>query len=196
VRVLGFLDLGFRNVYNRVRDVKTPDDLKGLKIRVVPAPSYIAAYKALGVNTTPMAYTEVYQALGQGAIDGGEATAKQMVADRLMEVSKYYSFTRVTYNPIALLVSPRLFDGLSAADKELVQQAAKEALAYHSIVSRRMDQEAVVAMRQKGLIVSEPDTTPFERLLKPAVWEKLKGDIPNGTEVLTRLSAALEAASK
>ena len=87
VRSLGFLDYGFRHVYNRRRPVEAPEDLAGLKLRVLQNATYLAAYSALGVQATPMNYGEVYSALQQGVIDGGEANAIGFVSSRLYEVA-------------------------------------------------------------------------------------------------------------
>mgnify|MGYP001823545042 CR=1 FL=1 len=73
IRSLGFLDYGFRHVYNRKRPINEPDDLSGLKLRVLQSRTYISAYEEFGVQATPMNYGEVYSAMQQGVIDGGEA---------------------------------------------------------------------------------------------------------------------------
>ena len=99
VRSLGFLDYGFRHVYNKRQAVETPSDLAGLKLRVLQNATYLAAYSALGVQATPMNYGEVYSALQQGVIEGGEANAIGFVSSRLHEVAKFYSFTSITYKP-------------------------------------------------------------------------------------------------
>ncbi|MBM3790165.1 MAG: TRAP transporter substrate-binding protein, partial [Acidobacteria bacterium] len=95
VRVLGFLEYGFRHVYNRRRPIRTPGDLAGLKLRVLQNSTYLRAYDALGVQATPMAYGEVYSALQQGVIDGGEANVIGYMADRFYEVAPNFSFTAV-----------------------------------------------------------------------------------------------------
>ena len=113
VRSLGFLDYGFRHVYNKRRSVEVPEDLAGLKLRVLQNATYLAAYSALGVQATPMNYGEVYSALQQGVIDGGEANAIGFVSSRLHEVARFYSFTSITYNPITLLVNEPFYAGAS-----------------------------------------------------------------------------------
>lgn len=194
VKPLGFLDYGFRHVYNRVRAIEKPDDLRGLKLRVLPAPGYVTAYEAFGVKSTPMAYPEVYQALQQGVIDGGEATPKQMVNDRLMEVARFFSFTSITYNPIVLLTNDRFYRELPADVRQALDEAAREALAFHSRLSRKMDEEMVDTMKKAGLRVNEPPLEPFVRVVKPAVWDRLQREIPSGRENVERLLRAVEAA--
>ena len=120
VRSLGFLDYGFRHVYNRRGPVEAPGDLAGLKLRVLQNATYLAAYSALGVQATPMNYGEVYSALQQGVIDGGEANAIGFVSSRLYEVAKFYSFTSITYNPITLLVNEPFYRSLPPDIRETV----------------------------------------------------------------------------
>lgn len=194
VKPLGFIDYGFRHVYNRTKAVEKPEDLKGLKLRVLVTPAYVAAYEAFGVKSTPMAYGEVYQAMQQGVIDGGEATPKQMVNDKLMEVAKFFSFTSITYNPIVVVTGDKFYQGLSADLKKAVDESAKEALAYHSQLSRKMDTEMVDAMKKAGVKVSEPALEPFMKVVKPSIWDKLQNDIPDGKQNVERLLKALEAA--
>ena len=123
VRSLGFLDYGFRHVYNRRRPVEAPEDLAGLKLRVLQNATYLAAYSALGVQATPMNYGEVYSALQQGVIDGGEANAIGFVSSRLYEVARFYSFTSITYNPITLLVNEPFYRALPPDIRETVDRS-------------------------------------------------------------------------
>lgn len=194
VKPLGFMDYGFRHVYNRLKPIEKPDDLKGLKLRVLQTPAYVAAYEAFGVKATPMAYTEVYQALQQGVIDGGEATPKQMVADKLMEVGKFFSFTSITYNPLVVITNDKFYQGLPADIRKAVDEASRESLAYHSQVSRKMDEEMVDTMKKGGVKINEPALEPFVKVVKPSVWEKLEKDIPDGKQNIERMLKALEAA--
>jgi C4-dicarboxylate-binding protein DctP len=196
VKPLGFLDYGFRHVYNRVRAIEKPEDLKGIKLRVLPAPGYVTAYEAFGVKSTPMAYTEVYQALQQGVIDGGEATPKQVVNDKLMEVAKYFSLTSITYNPIVLLTNDAFYQSLPEGIRKSLDEATREALAFHSQLSRKMDEDMLGVIKQAGVKVNEPKLEPFVKLVKPAVWDKLQADIPNGKQNVERLLKAVEAAKQ
>lgn len=193
VKPLGFIDFGFRHVANRLRPIEKPEDLKGLKLRVLPAPGYVTAYEAFGVKPTPMAYPEVYQALQQGVIDGLETSPKLMVSDKMMEVARYFSFTSITYNPIVLLTGDKFYQDLPADIKKAIDESTKEAVAFHSQLARKLDQENVGVMKRAGVKVSEPDLTPFIKAVKPSVWDKLQGEIPNGKQNVERLLKALEA---
>ena len=187
VRSLGFLDYGFRHVYNRRRPVETPGDLAGLKLRVLQNATYLAAYSALGVQATPMNYGEVYSALQQGVIDGGEANAIGFVSSRLYEVARFYSFTSITYNPITLLVNEPFYRGLPEDVRETVDRSAADALAYQSEVARRMEADAIEQMRAAGVEISRPDLAPLAPPVRPRIWNELADRLPDGEALIARL---------
>ncbi|MCU0563134.1 MAG: TRAP transporter substrate-binding protein [Desulfobacterales bacterium] len=193
VRSLGFLDYGFRQVYNKTRPINTPEDLKGLKLRVLENPSYIATYSALGVKATPMAYGEVYTALQQGVIDGGEANALGYVNDKFVEVAKYFSYTSATYNPITLLINDALYSSFPADIRQAFDEAAKEALAYQKEVLRKMDEEAVAKMKAAGVTITQPDLGPFVKAVRPAVWNQVMGRIPKGKDLVDQIAKEADA---
>ncbi len=195
VRSLGFLDYGFRHVYNKRRRVEAPEDLAGLKLRVLQNATYLAAYSALGVQATPMNYGEVYSALQQGVIDGGEANAIGFVSSRLHEVAKFYSFTSITYNPITLVVNEPFYAGLPPDIRETVDRSAADALAYQSQVAREMEADAIEQMRANGVEISRPDLTPFAPAVKPRIRDELAGRLPEGEVLIARLVAEVERAA-
>jgi tripartite ATP-independent transporter DctP family solute receptor len=195
VRSLGFLDYGFRHVYNSKRPIQKPSDLEGLKLRVLQSATYLAAYQALGVQATPMNYGEVYSALQQGVIDGGEANVIGFVTDRFYEVGKYFSFTSITYNPITLLVNERFFHSLPESVREDVLTSAKEALAYQSEVARELEREAFETMKAEKVVVSYPDPELFVPLVRPKVWVALAVRLPDGQRLLDRLQQVLDTTS-
>ena len=175
VRSLGFLDYGF----------EAPPDLAGLKLRVLQNATYLAAYSALGVQATPMNYGEVYSALQQGVIDGGEANAIGFVSSRLYEVAKFFSFTSITYNPITLLVNEPFYRSLPPDIRDLVDRSAADALTYQSEVARRM--EAVAEMRANGVEISRPDLAPFAPSVRPRIWDELAARLRDGEGLIARL---------
>ena len=193
VRSLGFLDYGFRQVYNKTRPINTPDDLKGLKLRVLENPSYIATYSALGVKATPMAYGEVYTALQQGVIDGGEANAQGYVNDKFVEVAKFFSYTSATYNPITLLINDGLYNSFPADIRQAFDESAKEALALQKDVARKMDEEAVAKMKAAGVTVTQPELEPFVKAVRPSVWNQVMGRIPKGKELVEQVAKEADA---
>ena len=194
VRSLGFLDYGFRHVYNRRRTVEAPEDLAGLKLRVLQNATYLASYSALGVQATPMNYGEVYSALQQGVIDGGEANAIGFVSSRLHEVARFYSFTSITYNPITLLVNEPFYRALPPDIREIVDRSAADALAHQSEEARRMEADAIEQMRAAGVEISRPDLAAFAPTVRPRIWNELADRLPDGEALIARLVEEAERA--
>ena len=184
VRSLGFLEYGFRHVYNRSRPIHTPEDLQGLKLRVLQNWTYLRAYDAFGVQATPMAYGEVYSALQQGVIDGGEANIIGYVTDRFYEVAPYFSFTSVTYNPITLLVNETFYHSLPVHVREAFDRSAAEALEFQREVSLQMTAEALERMSAAGVEISRPDLSGFAAAVRPRVWRELGARLHEGLRLL------------
>ena len=112
--LLGFMELGARQVTNSVRPIKTIADLKGLKIRLQPNETHLATFRALGANALAMDIREVYSALQQKVIDGHENPYNLVLASRFFEVQKYLSNTGHFFDFIAVVANKKVFDGLQA----------------------------------------------------------------------------------
>jgi tripartite ATP-independent transporter DctP family solute receptor len=195
IRSLGFLDYGFRHVYNSKRPIVEPSDLAGLKLRVLQSRTYISAYEEFGVQATPMNYGEVYSAMQQGVIDGGEANVIGYMTSRLNEVGGYFSFSAITYNPITLLISERFYRSLPEEIQEILVAAAAESLEYQKTVAREMETEAIEQMQAAGVTVTHPSTETFVPFVRPEVWEDLAERLPDGIVLLEWLEKEVEQVS-
>lgn len=127
VHGLMWTGMGFRNLSNSKRPVTKLEDISGLKVRVMTNPVALETWKVLGANPTPMAFAEVFTALEIKAIDGQENPLVHMYSNKMQEVQKFISLTNHVYTPVALVVSKKFWDGLSASDKQGIQKAADEA---------------------------------------------------------------------
>ncbi|WP_297732799.1 TRAP transporter substrate-binding protein [uncultured Maricaulis sp.] len=125
---LCFYDSGARSFYNTSHPIHTPDDLRGMKIRVQNSDLYVAMVEALGANPTPMAFGEVYQSLVQGVIDGAENNWPSYETTRHFEAARYYSLSRHVMAPEILVMSKHRWDRLSAEDQAIFQQAARDSV--------------------------------------------------------------------
>ena len=122
---LGWVDSGNRNVITAKRAINTPEDLKGLKIRVMDSKLMVDSLNAMGAIATPMGQAEVYSAIQQGVIDGWENNPVTLLTLKLYEVSPYFSWTRHFMTPDALLISESVFKGLSPENQAILKEAAK-----------------------------------------------------------------------
>ena len=124
---LAFLDNGFRNVTNSKNPVKTPEDLKGLKIRTMEAPTHLAIWRAIGANPTPMAWP-IFTQLQQGVIDGQENPIAVIYSSKLTEAGqKYLTLTRHVYSALVFVANKAFIDGLPAAERKVVIDCARAA---------------------------------------------------------------------
>ena len=122
---LAFYDSGARSIYNTIKPIRTPADLKGMKIRVQNSDIYVAMMDALGANPTPMGFGQVYESLILGTIDGGENNWPSYETTRHFEAAPFYSLTEHTMTPDVLLMSKYRWDKLSSQQQVLLKHAAK-----------------------------------------------------------------------
>ena len=163
---------GFRHMTNSKRQVNAPDDLKGLKMRTMENPVHIQAYKQFGIIPTPMAFTEVFTALQQGTVDGQENPLSVISAAKFDQVQKYMTLTGHVYSPALILMSKAQFDKLSAADKQVFLDSAKEAVKANRARIDDDERKAVADLRSKGMVIVENvDKTKFQATLGPTFTE-------------------------
>jgi TRAP-type transport system periplasmic protein len=169
---LGWFDLGFRNITNSRRPINKVDDIEGLKIRVIQSPIYIDMFNALGANATPMPFPEVYQALEQKVIDGQENPFTVIRGSKFQEVQKFLAVSNHTYNPQALIISRKTWDGMRADEKKIILEAAAEAERYQRQVSRAQADEALADLKKSGMQVTEFSPAELQRFrdkVKPVI---------------------------
>ena len=164
---LAFGERGFRNLTNSKRTVNKPDDVKGLKIRVMQNPVYVDSFKALGANAVPMAWTEVLTALQQGTVDGQENPLNVIMAFKLYESQKYLSITRHAYAPAPIIMSMSTWKKLTPAQQEMVRKAAQEAAEHERAWDNKMEADWLKELKAKGMIVATPDLKPFQKAVQP-----------------------------
>lgn len=161
---LAYWENGFRNFTNSKRPVTKLEDFAGLKTRVIQNPVFIEAFKALGANPVPMAFTELYGALESRAVDAQENPVGLIDSQKFYEVQKYLSLTGHVYSPFIVLASKKWFDGLTAADKAAVRAAAVEAGTYQRQMQREQATQLVAALKSKGMQVNELAPAELARL--------------------------------
>ena len=172
MKLLGFMENGIRHLTNNVRPVKAPADMAGLKIRVMSNKIYIETIKSLGGSPTPMAFGELYSAMQQGTVDGQENPSAHIYTKRFFEVQKYASLTAHAYAPEPVLISMITWSKLSDAQKAIIQEAAKEAIAWQRELSTKEDNEYWDKIKATGKIeVIEVDRKPFMEATQP-VWKE------------------------
>ncbi|AER65777.1 TRAP dicarboxylate transporter, DctP subunit [Thermovirga lienii DSM 17291] len=169
---LAYGERGFRNLTNSKRPVVTPDDVKGLKIRLMQNPIYVDAFKALGANAVPMAWTEALTALQQKTIDGQENPLNVIVAFKLYESQKYLSLTRHAYAPNVIMMSMKTWKKLTPEQQAIIQEAATEASKANRQYDNDKAAEWLAFLKEQGMeVVEKPDLEAFRKAVEP-VYEK------------------------
>jgi tripartite ATP-independent transporter DctP family solute receptor len=154
LKLLAYYENGFRQLTNSAREVKTPADLKGLKIRTMQNPIHLEAFRAMGANPTPMPFSEVFTALQQKTIDGQENPIPTIWLSKFYEVQKYVTLTGHVYGPHITLINKKLWDSFPEADQKIIAEAAKESAVYQRAMNRRMDSDFVDNLRKAGVTVT------------------------------------------
>ena len=171
-KALAWGENGVRHMTNSKRPVNAPDDLKGLKMRTMENPVHVAAYKSLGIVTTPMAFPEVFTALQQGTVDGQENPLSVIMAANFDQVQKHLTLTGHVYSPVVIVMNKGVWDKLSAGDKQIFLDSAKEAVKANRARVDKDDANGVAELRRKGMnIVENVDKTKFIATMGPAMAE-------------------------
>lgn len=174
--VLGFMEGGFRNMINNKRPVSTPDDVKGVKYRVMQNPVYIGMFNSLGGSAVPMAWGETFTAVQQGTIDGLEIPLAVIEANKYYEVTKFLSLTNHTYSVNALVISKRALDKLSPEQRNAVTAAARSATAQQRQVAAADAEKTLGALEKQGMKVNKiAAVADFRKNVAP-VYDKFRQD--------------------
>ncbi|CAG23377.1 TRAP transporter substrate-binding protein [Photobacterium profundum] len=180
---LAFLDAGSRSFYTN-KLIKTPNDLKGMKIRVQNSPLSIDIVKALGATPVPLPYGELYSALQQGVVDGAENNIPSYLSSRHFEVKKVYSYDRHTMVPDVLVVSTSVWDSFSEEDKQKLRKIAAKTVGYHKKNWNEYVTKAKVKLVDQGVVFVDSDVHAFQAAVAP-VYDKFKAEYPNFVAMLT-----------
>jgi tripartite ATP-independent transporter DctP family solute receptor len=188
--------LGFGSIYERSVASKNParvaavSDMQGLKIRVLPTPGFVEAYKAMGTQPTPMAYGELFMAIQNNVVDALEISPDALVADKFHEVVTSYTLTKAHQSTTIFVVSKSWWDGLSADEQAMVQQAATEAIGVGIAAHDGLADAGLEAARAAGVEIIEPDLAPFMESARKS-WDVILTDQPEARSYLERFQAAM-----
>src|ERR1700745_906400 len=183
---LCWMDSGARSLYNTKRPIKSIEDIKGLKFRVIGNPIFIDMMNALGGNGVAMGYDQVFSALQTGVIDGAENNPPSYVFSNHYTAAKFYSLTEHLVLPEVLVFSKRAWTNLSADDQNLLKKFAREAQFEERVLWNQYEQQAMEKAKAAGCqIVEIADKTPFQNAVKP-VWDKYG---PKYQDMIKRIQA-------
>ena len=169
VKILGWMENGFRHNTNSVRALNSPEDLSGIRHRTQESRVQVDTWTALGANASPMAWTEVFTALQQGVMDSQENPIPTIYDVRFYDVQEYLNLTQHVYSPAPLMMGGALFNSLSEADQEIVLEAAALAVPVQREASMRMEEELIDRLVELGMTLTRPDLAPFQEAVQPVI---------------------------
>lgn len=174
VEPLGYGENGFRQVTNSKHQIKGPEDVKGLKIRIPGITMYTDLFRELGSDPSTMTFSEVFTALQQGTIDGQENPIDVISSSKLNEVQDYITMWNYSYDPLVLGINKKLFDSLSEEDQELFETLGAEAAEYQVEIAREKEEEQIEELKETGMdfyYPTEEEIEDFRETVQP-VYDK------------------------
>ncbi len=167
-----WMENGFRHLTNSRREVNTPADVRGLKVRTMENQVHMRAFTTLGALPTPMAFSELVPALQQGTVDGQENPIPVIVANNLNQVQRFLTLTGHVYSPAIMICNPAALARLNAADRAAFAAAATAAAAANRARVTSDENSGVEELRRRGMtVVTQVDSAAFQTALAPAFAE-------------------------
>jgi tripartite ATP-independent transporter DctP family solute receptor len=192
---LAWWENGFRNLTNSKRAVASIEDVEGLKIRTMENQIHLDAWKALGANPTPMAFTELFTAMQQGTVDGQENPYPTILLSNFWEVQDHVSNTSHVYTPFIFLFSQKIWDELTEEQQKILKEAAVEAGKYNRQRNREVAIEALEELKKNMTFteVTPEEYKRFQETVAPVV-DKYKEEI--GADIVDEYFSEIEKYSK
>ncbi|GAB4371732.1 MAG: TRAP transporter substrate-binding protein [Spirochaetales bacterium] len=178
---------GWRNFTNNVREIRRPEDLKGIKFRVMESPVYIKMIEAMGGSAVPIAWNELYTALQTKVVDGEENPISSIYLGKLYEVQKYLTMDGHIWSENIMVMNSNKFNSLPLAAQQILLQGAKLGAQANDVAERMVSnivKYEIVASKMQVYIPTAEDKEAFKKAAQPAVIEYLQGRL--GKEVVDR----------
>jgi tripartite ATP-independent transporter DctP family solute receptor len=197
LRTLAYGETGFRNFTNNVREIRSPADMKGLKFRVQPIPLYVEMVKGLGGEPTPIAWSELPNALSTGVVDGQENPVGVIYNNKLHKLQKYLILDGHVYAADFILINDEFFQSLPESDQAIISKAARIAGVMGRAIQQFNTAEGVTKVSAEGMEVYSPtaeELAQFKELAQPAVKEWLAGELGDDAVWIEKLDVAVDKA--
>jgi len=175
LRGLCYYDSGSRNFYTKDRPILTPDDLKGLKIRVMNSRTAMDMVKALGAAPTPIAWGELYTALAQGTVDGAENNPPSFTTNKHYEICRHFSKDGHTRIPDVVLISTKTWQSLDPQVRKWIQKAADESSVFQRKLWKEKTIQSLEEAKADGVTIYEVDQSLFAEKVKP-MYEAIENE--------------------
>ncbi|GAB4466918.1 MAG: DctP family TRAP transporter solute-binding subunit [Burkholderiaceae bacterium] len=188
LKVIAVWENGYRHITNNKRPINTPDDLKGIKLRVPEGKWRVKMFQTYGANPSPMKFSEVFTALQTGVMDGQENPFTQIYSAKFQEVQKYLSLTGHVYTPAYVTVGSRKWASLPADVRKVLEDTARQTQAFVYEKAARDDEELLGKIKAAGVAVNAPNKDAFVAASRP-VYEEFAKEVAGSKEVIDRAIA-------
>ncbi|NJD89344.1 MAG: TRAP transporter substrate-binding protein [Betaproteobacteria bacterium] len=188
LKVIAVWENGYRHITNSKRPINTPDDLKGIKLRVPEGKWRVKMFQAYGANPSPMKFSEVFTALQTGVMDGQENPFTQITSAKFQEVQKFISLTGHVYTPAYVTVGAKKWGTLPADVRKVLEDTAKETQAWVYETAEKGDKELLDKILAAGVKSNVPNKDAFVAASKP-VYEEFAKEVPGSKEVIDKAIA-------
>jgi tripartite ATP-independent transporter DctP family solute receptor len=179
IRMLALADNGVRHFTNDKRPIKSPADLKGLKMRIQPGPIYQSLVESFGASASAIGWAELPTALQSGVVDGQENGVTNILAASLFQYQKYVTLDGHVQSLHAYLINDRFFSGLSAAEKDAIVKGTEAAKKIHREMTAAQDDKAAEILKSKGMqvtVLTPTEIAAFRKIAQPPVRAFLEKD--------------------
>ncbi|MBL0141096.1 MAG: TRAP transporter substrate-binding protein [Betaproteobacteria bacterium] len=188
LKVIAVWENGYRHITNNKRPINTPEDLKGIKLRVPEGKWRVKMFQTYGANPSPMKFSEVFTALQTGVMDGQENPFTQIYSAKFQEVQKYISLTGHVYTPAYATVGTKKWATLPADVRKILEDTAKETQAYVYELAEKGDTELLGKITAAGVKSNVPNKDAFVAASKP-VYDEFAAAVPGSRQVIDRAIA-------
>ena len=185
---LGYYDAGSRSFYTKEKPINSPEDLFGLKVRVMESVTAMNMVKNLGGSPTPISWGELYTSLQQGVVDGAENNPPSFYLSRHYEVCKYYSLDEHTVLPDVLIAGTHLWEKLNKEEQNWLQDAADKSIVYQRKLWMEAEKEALTEVQKAGVTIIKPDKSLFEAKVQ-IMYQEYKENNPEVYQLIQQIKS-------
>jgi len=189
VRNLGWMQIGFRHMLFRSKEVKKLEEMKGLKMRAPQSFWFIEMFRLLGAKPTAITWGEVYTALQTGVVDGMETPFSGGVDMKFMEVTKYWALTRHMFSLMPHWVNEPFYKGLPTNYQKVLQEAAREAIAWNDQQAENHEEGSRKIMERRGMGFNETKREEWRAAVMP-IYDVFYKNAPDAKSVIEKIRAA------
>ena len=167
VKVLFWMEQGTRSFYTASKQVRTPSDLKGMKIRTIASPVMVDTINALGASATPMGFGDLYLGLKSGVVDGAENAPDAIWYAKHYEVAKYFTITNHFRTPVVVVMNKAKFDALPPEYKEIIMVTAQETQDWAGTLYSQVSAALMSSLQKAGMTIIDADEQAFRKAVEP-----------------------------